>query len=207
MATEVDEAQRDALAERLFGAALGRIRADDRPPRRPPRPLPRAGRVGRRDRRRACRRDAERTSATRASGSSSRRSPGSSRSTTRRPRQASGATALPAGHAEVLVDRESLAYLTPMARSGVSFAHTLPAIEDAFRTGGGVSWEDYGQAGPRGAGRRQPAGVREPPRLGVAARRSRTSTRGCSPTRPPGSPTSPAAPAGRASRSPARTRR
>jgi SAM-dependent methyltransferase len=51
---------------------------------------------------------------------------------------------LPAGHAEVLVDRESLAHLTPMARCGVSFAQTLPDIEQAFRTGGGVPWDAYG---------------------------------------------------------------
>lgn len=51
---------------------------------------------------------------------------------------------LPAGHAEVLIDRDSLAHLTPLARYGVSLAMTLPAVEEAFRTGGGVSWEDYG---------------------------------------------------------------
>ncbi|HWB56061.1 MAG TPA: methyltransferase domain-containing protein [Gaiellaceae bacterium] len=52
---------------------------------------------------------------------------------------------LPAGHVEVLVDRESLSHLTPMARYGVSFAQTLPAVEEAFRTGGGVPWDAYGQ--------------------------------------------------------------
>jgi SAM-dependent methyltransferase len=52
---------------------------------------------------------------------------------------------LPAGHAEVLVDLESLSHLTPMARYGVSFAQTLPAIEEAFRTGGGVPWDAYGR--------------------------------------------------------------
>ena len=59
---------------------------------------------------------------------------------------------LPAGHAEVLVDRDSLSHLTPMARYGVSFAQTLPAIEDAFRTGGGVSWEDFGGLAREGQG-------------------------------------------------------
>jgi hypothetical protein len=54
---------------------------------------------------------------------------------------------LPAGHAEVLIDRDSLAHLTPLARTGVSFAHVLPSVEDAFRTGGGVSWEEYGRLG------------------------------------------------------------
>ena len=54
---------------------------------------------------------------------------------------------LPPGHAEVLVDRESLAHVTPMARFGVSFASVLPAVEEAFRTGGGVPWEAYGELG------------------------------------------------------------
>lgn len=54
---------------------------------------------------------------------------------------------LPAGHAEVLIDKDSLAHVTPMARFGVSFAGVLPAIEEAFRSGGGVPWEDFGELG------------------------------------------------------------
>jgi SAM-dependent methyltransferase len=54
---------------------------------------------------------------------------------------------LPPGHAEVLIDRDSLAHVTPMARFGVSFAGVLPAVEEAFRSGGGVPWEDYGELG------------------------------------------------------------
>jgi SAM-dependent methyltransferase len=54
---------------------------------------------------------------------------------------------LSAGHAEVLNDRDSLAHVTPMARFGVSFASVLPQIEEAFRTGGGVSWEEFGELG------------------------------------------------------------
>jgi len=54
---------------------------------------------------------------------------------------------LPAGHAEVLIDRDSLAHVTPMARLGMSFAQTLPAVEEAFRTGGGVSWDAFGHLG------------------------------------------------------------
>jgi SAM-dependent methyltransferase len=34
-----------------------------------------------------------------------------------------------------------------MARFGVSFANVLPAVEEAFRSGGGVPWEDYGELG------------------------------------------------------------
>jgi SAM-dependent methyltransferase len=54
---------------------------------------------------------------------------------------------LPDGHAEALTDRESLAYVTPMARFAASFGGVLPAIEAAFRTGGGVAWEDFGTFG------------------------------------------------------------
>jgi SAM-dependent methyltransferase len=51
---------------------------------------------------------------------------------------------LPAGHAEVLVDRDSLNYLAPLAQLMVGTVHPLPAILDAFRTGGGVPFGDYG---------------------------------------------------------------
>ena len=59
---------------------------------------------------------------------------------------------LPAAHAEVLSDRESLAHVTPLARLGVAFAHVLPAVEEAFRSGGGVSWEAYGRLGREAQG-------------------------------------------------------
>ena len=51
---------------------------------------------------------------------------------------------LPTGHAEVLLDRNSLSYMAPLARMAVGSAQPMPAILDAFRTGGGVSWENYG---------------------------------------------------------------
>ncbi|HSK15694.1 MAG TPA: class I SAM-dependent methyltransferase [Gaiellaceae bacterium] len=54
---------------------------------------------------------------------------------------------LPAEHAEVLTDRDSLAYLTPMARYAVAFGKVLEAVEQAFRAGGGVAWEAYGSFG------------------------------------------------------------
>ncbi|HWM14780.1 MAG TPA: class I SAM-dependent methyltransferase, partial [Gaiellaceae bacterium] len=59
---------------------------------------------------------------------------------------------LPPAHAEVLVDRDSLAHLTPLARYSVSFAHVLPAVEEAFRRGGGVPWEEYGELGREAQG-------------------------------------------------------
>jgi 2-polyprenyl-3-methyl-5-hydroxy-6-metoxy-1,4-benzoquinol methylase len=54
---------------------------------------------------------------------------------------------IPAGHAEVLLDPESLSYVVPMARFALAFASTLPAVEDAFRSGGGVPWTAYGSDG------------------------------------------------------------
>jgi 2-polyprenyl-3-methyl-5-hydroxy-6-metoxy-1,4-benzoquinol methylase len=54
---------------------------------------------------------------------------------------------IPTGHAEVLLDPESLSYVVPMARFAVSFTSTLPAVEEAFRTGGGVPWTAYGEEG------------------------------------------------------------
>jgi SAM-dependent methyltransferase len=59
---------------------------------------------------------------------------------------------VPPAHAEVLSDRDSLAHVTPLARYGVAFAHVLPAVEEAFRSGGGVSWEDFGSLGREAQG-------------------------------------------------------
>lgn len=51
---------------------------------------------------------------------------------------------LPAGHDEVLVDEESLAYLAPLSRFVVGSAQRMPDILSAYRSGGGVDWADYG---------------------------------------------------------------
>lgn len=51
---------------------------------------------------------------------------------------------LPAGAGEVLTDRDSLNYLTPFVRLGASSAFQMPALLDAYRNGGGVSWEQFG---------------------------------------------------------------
>jgi SAM-dependent methyltransferase len=48
------------------------------------------------------------------------------------------------GPAEVLTDENSLAYLAPLARMLGAAAAQLPALVQAYRTGGGVSWEQYG---------------------------------------------------------------
>jgi hypothetical protein len=51
---------------------------------------------------------------------------------------------LPEGHREVLLDRDSLNHLAPLSRFVACIGVTLPRVVDAFRTGGGVSWADYG---------------------------------------------------------------
>lgn len=51
---------------------------------------------------------------------------------------------LPAGHDEVLADRESLDYLAPMAQLVAGAVHPLAALVSAYRTGGGVPFADYG---------------------------------------------------------------
>lgn len=51
---------------------------------------------------------------------------------------------LPAGPAEVLTDEQSLSYLAPMARMFAAVGPVLPALVEAYRSGGGVSWERYG---------------------------------------------------------------
>jgi predicted O-methyltransferase YrrM len=52
--------------------------------------------------------------------------------------------ALRPGPAEVLTDPASLNYLTPLVRMFIAPAGQLPALLDAYRTGGGVSWEQLG---------------------------------------------------------------
>ena len=51
---------------------------------------------------------------------------------------------LPPGHAEVLVDRESLNYLAPLPQLLVGAIKPLSALLEAYRTGGGVPYADYG---------------------------------------------------------------
>ena len=56
-----------------------------------------------------------------------------------------GRFALPPGAAEVLTDSDSLSYLTPLARMIGAAAAQLPALVEANRNGGGVSWSQFGQ--------------------------------------------------------------
>lgn len=59
---------------------------------------------------------------------------------------------LPKGHAEVLTDKESLAYLTPVLRLALSTAPMLPKLVDAYKTGKGVPWSAYGREATEGQG-------------------------------------------------------
>ena len=51
---------------------------------------------------------------------------------------------LPAGHADVLVDPTNLYLVAPLARFVVGTATTMPKLLDAYRSGAGVDWADYG---------------------------------------------------------------
>ena len=52
--------------------------------------------------------------------------------------------ALPAAHAAVLADRDSVAYMTPLARFTTGSGRFIDRIADAYRTGDGLSWDDLG---------------------------------------------------------------
>ena len=51
---------------------------------------------------------------------------------------------LRASHAEVLTNRDSLDYLAPFVRLVTAGGIQLPALVEAYRNGGGVSWEQFG---------------------------------------------------------------
>src|SRR5262249_25081289 len=52
--------------------------------------------------------------------------------------------ALPAAHAEVLLDPDSLSYMAPVARLFVSLTRPIDQLLEAFRSGGGGSWAEFG---------------------------------------------------------------
>ncbi len=51
---------------------------------------------------------------------------------------------LPDGHVEPLIDCGSLNYMVPLAQLLVGAVRPLPAVLDAYRSGGGVPFEEYG---------------------------------------------------------------
>jgi len=52
---------------------------------------------------------------------------------------------LPPGHAEVLDNPDSANFLAPNARGIVAIGSVMPLVMEAFRTGGGVPYEAYGE--------------------------------------------------------------
>jgi SAM-dependent methyltransferase len=52
---------------------------------------------------------------------------------------------LPAEVAEVMTDSDSLSFLAPQASLVAGIGAAMPAVLEAFRTGGGVSYEAYGE--------------------------------------------------------------
>ncbi len=52
---------------------------------------------------------------------------------------------LPAEHAEVFCDRDSLNFLTPFVRLVTAGGMQMQSLVEAYRTGGGVSWEQFGE--------------------------------------------------------------
>ncbi len=51
---------------------------------------------------------------------------------------------LSAEHALVLLDRDAPTFITPYSRMFMASAKQLPALLDAYRSGGGVNWRDFG---------------------------------------------------------------
>jgi 2-polyprenyl-3-methyl-5-hydroxy-6-metoxy-1,4-benzoquinol methylase len=49
------------------------------------------------------------------------------------------------GHDEVLLERDSLNYAAPLTQQMVGITRALPAVLEAFRTGAGVPYPDYGE--------------------------------------------------------------
>jgi precorrin-6B methylase 2 len=52
--------------------------------------------------------------------------------------------ALPAGHDDVLIDVEHLSHLSPLVRLVVGCMPLAPRLVQAFRTGEGIPWSEYG---------------------------------------------------------------
>ena len=59
---------------------------------------------------------------------------------------------LPEGHREVLLEPDSLSYLAPFVRMMVGITTPLPKVLDAFRTGEGVAYAEYGSDFVEGQG-------------------------------------------------------
>ena len=51
---------------------------------------------------------------------------------------------MPAGLEDVFLEPDSEYLVGPLAKFAIGTAQTLPAVMEAFRSGGGVDWADYG---------------------------------------------------------------
>ncbi len=51
---------------------------------------------------------------------------------------------LPPAHAAALTDPDSMFHIAPLGRAFVGAITAIPMIKEAFRTGGGVAWADFG---------------------------------------------------------------
>jgi SAM-dependent methyltransferase len=60
---------------------------------------------------------------------------------------------LPPAHAEILVDRDNPLYLAPLAQLMVGAVHPVRSVIEAFRSGSGVPFADYGPDMREGQGR------------------------------------------------------
>src|SRR5262250_3869811 len=66
--------------------------------------------------------------------------------------------ALAAEHAEVLLDPDSLSWFAPVIQLVVGLTGPLPSLLQAFRTGKGIAWSDFGRDPREGqAGQNRPA--------------------------------------------------
>jgi 2-polyprenyl-3-methyl-5-hydroxy-6-metoxy-1,4-benzoquinol methylase len=52
---------------------------------------------------------------------------------------------LPEGHVEALLDASSLSHIAPLARAVLASIRPIDSVVEAFRTGGGVPYADYGE--------------------------------------------------------------
>ena len=60
---------------------------------------------------------------------------------------------LPEAHVEALTDEESLNYLAPFAQMTAGMVDPIKQVVEAYRTGGGVSYADYGHDAHEGVAR------------------------------------------------------
>lgn len=59
---------------------------------------------------------------------------------------------LPNGHEDVLLNRDSLNYMAPLALMLTACAKATPGLLDAYRKGGGLPWDEYGNDMREGQG-------------------------------------------------------